>query len=287
MALAWASAFALEKAGHRLEAVIIDHGLQDDSAEVAAATRERLAQMGIAASVIPVTVGEEGGIEHAARAARYDALEHAVNSAGAQAVLLGHTMDDQAETVLLGLARGSGPSSISGMATVSGLWWRPFLGLRRETTRSVCVDAGIEWWDDPHNDDDRFMRPRVRHRVLEVMEHELGPGIVEALARTAHLVGNDDAYLDSLANESLEPYATTLAEGHLPISALEGVPSPISSRMLRLALIRVGASAVHASHTDTVMALVADWHGQGPIDIPGVSVVREGNQLVFHPHTRS
>ena len=285
MSLAWAASFALDKHGHRLEATVIDHGLQENSAQVAAEAVSRLEAMGVSATVVPVAVGSEGGMESAARQARYGALEHEATARGAHAVLLGHTMDDQAETVLLGLARGSGPSSISGMAAVSGLWWRPFLGLRRETTKSVCVDAGLQWWDDPHNEDDRFLRPRVRHEVLSVMEDQLGPGVVEALARTAHLVRDDDEYLDALAEGALEPYATALSEAHLPVSALEGVPDPIQTRMLRLALHRVGAGEVHHSHTDAVMALVTNWHGQGPIDIPGVSVVREGEALRFQRHS--
>jgi len=281
MAVAWAAQFALPRHGYSCEAVIIDHGLQEGSAEIADTVTVRLEVLGLSARVITVTVGSEGGVEHAARTARYDALSSAARDTGAHAVLLGHTMDDQAETVLLGLARGSGPSSISGMADTSGLWWRPLLGLRREDTRQLCVDAGIEWWDDPHNTDERFLRPRVRHRVLEVMESELGPGVVEALARTADLVRADDDLLDALASERLAPYRTYLDESHLPISALEGEPEPIATRMLRLALGTMGVVGLHRSHTDGVMALITDWHGQGPIDIPGVSVVRVDDQLRF------
>ena len=281
MALAWAAEFVLPRLGYSCGALIIDHGLQEDSAEIAETAKTRLEELGLSARVIRVTVGQEGGVEHAARTARYDALTDAGQDSGAHAVLLGHTMDDQAETVLLGLARGSGPSSISGMAENSSLWWRPFLGLRRQQTRQVCVDAGIDWWDDPHNTDQRFLRPRVRHRVLEVMESELGPGVVEALARTADLVRADDELLDTLAAERLEPYRTHLEESHLPISALEGEPEPIATRMLRLALGHIGVEGLHRSHTDAVMALITEWHGQGPIDIPGVSVVRVDDQLRF------
>ena len=281
MALAWAGEFVLLRHGYSCEAVIIDHGLQEGSAEIAGNAKTRLEALGLSARVITVTVGSEGGVERAARTARYAALTDTARDSSAHAVLLGHTRDDQAETVLLGLARGSGPSSISGMAEKSGLWWRPFLGLRREDTRQLCVDAGIEWWDDPHNTDQRFLRPRVRHRVLEVMESELGPGVVEALSRTADLVRADDELLDVLASERLVPYRTHLEESHLPICALEGEPDPIATRMLRLALRHIGVEGLHRSHTDAVMALVTEWHGQGPIDIPGVSVVRVDDQLRF------
>jgi len=281
MALAWAAEFVLPRHGYSCEAVIIDHGLQEGSAEIADTAKKRLESLRLSARVISVNVGNEGGVEHAARSARYAALTETAAKAGARAVLLGHTMDDQAETVLLGLARGSGPSSISGMAETTGLWWRPFIGLRREQTRQVCLDAGVQWWDDPYNTDDRFLRPRVRHRVLDVMEQELGPGVVEALARTAQLVRADDDYLDALALERLEPYQTHLQEGHFPVSALAEEPEPLRSRMLRAALEGAGAEGLHRSHTDAVMALVLNWHGQGPIDIPGVSVVRVDDQLRF------
>lgn len=284
LALAWAAAFVLPKHGYTLEAVVIDHGLQEGSAEVAAHAIETLTPMGVEARAVAVDVGTDGGMEHAARTARYDALRLVAEETGAHGVLLGHTMDDQAETVLLGLARGSGPSSISGMAKVSELWWRPLLQLRRETTRQVCVDAGISWWDDPHNTDDRFMRPRVRHRVLDVMESELGPGMVEALSATADLVRADDEYLNALAAEALVAHEGDISAGKLPVDALRGVAAPIASRMIREAITRFAGVSLHRVHTDEVLALVTDWHGQGPIDIPGVSVERVDNYLVFHRH---
>jgi len=284
LALAWAAQFVLTNAGHTLDAVVVDHGLQDGSAEIAAQAGQTLAELGVAARVVRVEVGTEGGFEHAAREARYNALRAVAEETSAQAVLLGHTMDDQAETVILGLARGSGPSSISGMAQVSDLWWRPFLSLRRETTRQVCVDAGISWWDDPHNTDDRFLRPRVRHRVLDVMESELGPGVVEALSATAELVRADDDYLDALAAETLVGHEGDISAGKLAVDALQGVASPIASRILRAAITRFAGVGLHRVHTDEVLALVVNWHGQGPIDIPGVSVERVDNYLVFHRH---
>ena len=284
LALAWAAAFVLPKLGYTLEAVVVDHGLQEGSAEVAAQAVQTLIAMGLKARAVAVDVGTDGGIEHAARTARYDALRAVAEDTGAHGVLLGHTMDDQAETVLLGLARGSGPSSISGMAEVSELWWRPFLKLRRETTRQVCVDAGVSWWDDPHNTDDRFLRPRVRHHVLDVMESELGPGMVEALSATADLVRADDEYLSALAAEALVAHEGDISSGKLPVGALQGVAVPVASRIIREAITRFAGVSIHRVHTDEVLALVMNWHGQGPIDIPGVSVERVDNYLVFHRH---
>lgn len=284
LALAWAAQFVLPKQGYTLEAVVVDHGLQEGSAEVAAQAVQTLAGMGLKAGVVSVEVGTDGGMEHAARKARYGALRAVAGETGAHGVLLGHTMDDQAETVLLGLARGSGPSSISGMAAVNDIWWRPFLSLRRDDTRQVCFDAEISCWDDPHNTDERFLRPRVRHRVLEVMEAELGPGVVEALSHTAELIRADDDYLDQRASEKLVPHLGDIESGRLSVGALEAEPGPIASRMLRSALSHYSGGPLHRSHTQQVMALVGNWHGQGPIDIPGVSVERVDSYLVFHRH---
>jgi tRNA(Ile)-lysidine synthase len=284
LALAWATQFVLPKQGCSLEAVVIDHGLQDGSDLIAAKAVTTLTEMGLTARAISVEVGTEGGLEQAAREARYQELRQAAHSSGAHGVLLGHTMDDQAETVLLGLARGSGPRSISGMASVNDIWWRPFLSLRRDDTRQVCVDAEISWWDDPHNTDDRFLRPRVRHRILEVMEAELGPGVVEALSHTAELIHADDSYLDQRATEKLAAHQGDIESGRLSVGALESEPGPIASRMLRSALSHYSGGPLHRSHTQQVMALVGNWHGQGPIDIPGVSVERVDSYLVFHRH---
>lgn len=277
--LAWAAQFVLPRAGFSAEALIVDHGLQDGSAEVALEAKQRVEEFGMPATVTRVAVGSAGGIEHAARTARYEALEEFATKQGATGVFLGHTMDDQAETVLLGLSRGSGPTSVSGMASDSGLWWRPFLGLRRDTLRQALSDAGISWWDDPHNVDDRFLRPRVRHRVLEVMEQELGPGVTGALAQTAELIRADDELLDQMATDALQPYATQLREGHLMVEVLAEQPGPIASRILRQAISTISGEGLWRSHTEAVMALVTDWHGQGPIDVPGARVERKGDFL--------
>jgi tRNA(Ile)-lysidine synthase len=139
--------------------------------------------------------------EAAARDARYAALRSAAERHGAAIVLTGHTRNDQAETILLGLARGSGPGSLRGMAELDGLIGRPLLDVTRESTHAAALAEGLDPWDDPHNSDERYSRVRVRHAVLPVMETELGPGIIDALARTADLVRDDDDALDLLRRE--------------------------------------------------------------------------------------
>ncbi len=128
---------------------------------------------------------------------------------GAAAVMLGHTMDDQAETVLLGLARGSGARSLAGMQDASGRYLRPLLGLRRWQTGAACSALGLEPWADPQNCDPAYARTRVRQQVLPMMEELLGPGITEALARTADRLRADADALDALADEA----ATRLMPG--------------------------------------------------------------------------
>lgn len=212
LALAAAAAIVGRRRDLPVRAIVVDHGLQPGSDEVAARVVQQLAQ-GVAdvsmsgnrprlapmeVSVVAVQVHTAGeGMEAAARQARYQALESA--AVADELILLGHTLDDQAETVLLGLARGSGIRSLAGMPARRGPFVRPLLGMRRETTRAACAELGLEPWDDPHNESSGFARARVRHRVLPVLEAELGPGIAEALARTATLARADADLLDDLA----------------------------------------------------------------------------------------
>ncbi|WP_434097932.1 tRNA lysidine(34) synthetase TilS [Streptomyces sparsogenes] len=203
MALASALAFEAPKLGLRAGGVTVDHGLQAGSDVRAAEVAERLRLLGLEpVESVAVSVGREGGPEAAARDARYAALDAAAERHGAVAVLLGHTRDDQAETVLLGLARGSGIRSLSGMAQVSGAhgrYRRPFLRLDRQTVRRACLAQSLPVWDDPHNVDPAYTRSRVRHEALPVLEKALGKGVVEALARTAQLSRDDADALDAWA----------------------------------------------------------------------------------------
>jgi tRNA(Ile)-lysidine synthase len=280
--LALAVATAFEAAG-RAGAVVVDHGLQQGSAAVAERAAEQARALGLdPVVVVRVTVGRDGGPEAAARAARYRALSEAAQAAGASAVLLGHTLDDQAETVLLGLARGSGATSLQGMEPVSGLYRRPFLGIRRSVTEQACADAGLTPWHDPQNTDPAFTRVRVRHAVLPALETELGPGVAEALARTAEQLREDAAALDHFAEEIVEELADIAEAGiSLPVSALKANPPALRQRLIRLAVQGEFHVALSRQHTLEVARLVTDWHGQGPLDLPGLSVSREAGLIVF------
>jgi tRNA(Ile)-lysidine synthase len=281
LALAWAAAFVAPKHGYTLEAAIVDHGLQDGSAEVATRAQATLTDMGVPATIIRVSVNALGNVEDNARTARYDALAGRQKDTGAVAVLLGHTLDDQAETVLLGLTRGSGPASIRGMAAYTPPWLRPFLGVSRDVTTACVTEAGYSYWSDPHNTDRRFVRPRIRHDLLPAMEEILGPGITDALANTAALVADDDNYLTAIAQDHLT--ALSSPSGRLSVEPLSKLPSPVRRRVLR-AWVRdsVGASMT-MPQTKMVDALVVSWKGQGPVDIPGATLRRQEGFLVIDP----
>jgi len=283
LALAWAASFVIPRAGHLVEAVIIDHRLQADSAEVARRAADQVGQWGMASTIYPVDIDHNDNLEQRAREARYQALTDEADTKGAVAVLLGHTLDDQAETVLMGLTRGSGPASIRGMEPVSGLWWRPFLGLRRETTQAVCRGVGFEWWDDPHNSDDRFLRPRIRHRVMPVLEEQMGPGVTEALARTGRLIRDDLDELDRQAWTLARSLGDGFEIGVIPVSTLRDTPRPIASRLLRVVAQQSIGSHLAEVHTDQVLRLVTHWSGQASVDIPAGRVERQGDVLRLIP----
>ncbi|MCR2813916.1 MULTISPECIES: tRNA lysidine(34) synthetase TilS [Microbacterium] len=289
LALAAAAAFEAPKLGLRVRSVTIDHGLQPGSGAVAAQAAAVATALGIDATVVAVTIdpAAPGGPEAAARDARYRALAAVAASTGAAPVLLGHTLDDQAETVLLGLARGSGATSLAGMATVrrddSGLRWvRPLLGVRRATTRAACAAAGFEPWDDPHNTDPRFARVRVRETVLPVLETELGPGVAEALARTAEQLREDAEAFAEMIDETIEDIVQP-AEAGIAVSAaaLAANPPALRQRIIRHVVASEFGASLTRTQTLEVARLVTDWAGQGPIDLPGCRAARRGGLVEF------
>ncbi|MEV8212943.1 tRNA lysidine(34) synthetase TilS [Leifsonia sp. NPDC077715] len=288
LALAAATAFEAPRNGVRAGAVIVDHGLQQGSDAVAARAAEQATALRLDPVLVRrVEVPAEGGPEGAARAARHAAFDRALTETGAERILLAHTLDDQAETVLLGLARGSGPSSLQGMRPDTGRLLRPFLGLRRSATRAFCADSRLEPWADPHNDDPSYTRVRVRNTVLPVLERELGPGVAEALARTAEQLREDDDALDGLALEWAQELVGQADDGAvtLDVRGLAADPAALRQRIIRLVVSAEFGVSLTRAHTLAVAALITDWHGQGPLDLPGVRVVRQNGLLSFHPTT--
>lgn len=283
LALAAAAIFEGKRAGIKVGAVIVEHGLQAATKQVATDTAKLLAELGaLPVLVKEVTVGKAGGPEAAAREARYSAIDAAVKEVSARFVMLAHTMNDQAETVLLGLARGSGNKSLNGMTERSGRYLRPLLSISRAQTEAFCQDSALAFWSDPHNQDKKYARVRVRQEILPLLERELGPGVAEALARTADQLQEDEMVLSALAKEYFDEFAKIRATAiEFPVAALGEMPLAIRHRVLALALAAMKAPEFARVHILAVDALVDDWHGQKPLTLPGVRVERNANQIVL------
>ncbi|MEV4346625.1 tRNA lysidine(34) synthetase TilS [Actinoplanes sp. NPDC049596] len=272
LALAAAARFV----GRAVGLVTVDHGLQDGSAGRAsdvALWAERSGFTPVEVATVSVA-GRPGGPEAAARAARYEALTAAAERHGAVAVLLGHTRDDQAETVLLALARGAGTRGLSGMPAVKGLFRRPLLDVARADTRKACVELGLAPWEDPHNSDPSFARSRVRGSALPALVEALGPAVVANLARSAGQIGQDNEALDALAGDF---------SGEMTVEALAGLRPAIRKRVLHSWALRLGApgGALSHRHVEALDALVTAWRGQGPVYLPGgIQVARDRGALV-------
>jgi tRNA(Ile)-lysidine synthase len=279
MALASATAFVAPRLGRRAGLVTVDHGLQPGSDVRAVEVARFGKEIGLDPSILSTvdTRGRSGGPEAAAREARYEALVRAGTEHGA-AILLGHTREDQAETVLLALARGAGPRGLAGMPerrTRNGvLFLRPFLGLSHVDTRAACEASGVTAWEDPHNTDPAYARSRVR-AALPLLAEVLGPDVVDNLARTAKLIADDVAALDALA-------AAVDVGGDLDVARLAPLAPAVRTRVLRAFALRLGApgGALSARHIDALDSLVTAWRGQGPVALPGgIEVSRRAGRL--------
>jgi tRNA(Ile)-lysidine synthase len=284
-ALALGAAFVGNGAGRPVHVAAVDHGLQPGSARRARSTVALLADHGLTGEVLTVQVTGPGGTEAAARRARYAALRAARPSPDSP-VLLGHTLDDQAETVLLGLGRGSGPRSLAGMRAWDPPWLRPLLGVRRSVTRAACAEAGVEVWNDPHNVDPRFTRVRLRAEALPLLEDVLAGGVAEALARTAAQLHEDGAALDEWAARARAE--VTVASGEtgwsgteLEAKKLAEYPPSVRRRVLRTWLTDRGVAELTDAQLRRADELVGRWRGQGGIALPGELVlVRRHDRLL-------
>ena len=263
--------------------VTVDHQLQEQSGMQAEKVKEQLKNFGLDCIIRKVNVDLKNGLEASARKARYEALQEVADEQRAVAVFLGHTRDDQAETVLLGLARGSGTRSLSGMAHHNGLYLRPLLEITRVQNEQYCEEMKLQYWNDPHNENPDFSRVRVRNEALPVLEKSIGPGIAEALARSAHLLRDDADALDHWAKR--EELHLDLSD--LDCAHLETLPRAIRTRVIRAAIYAAGAPAgmVTLEHVSAVEALISAWSGQGALNLPGgVKVERISGRLSLSQH---
>jgi len=262
-----------------LVAVTIDHQLQENSNLQAEKVMAQLGELGVLQTeIVKVDVELVDGLEASARRARYLALDEVAEKHNAKFIFLGHTLNDQAESVLLGLARGSGARSLSGMSRCNGKYCRPLLAITRSETLAACTENNLNPWVDPHNSDSQFARVRVRTDALPKLEESIGPGITEALARSADLLRDDADALDGWATQ----VASTLDLADLEIGLLSDLPKAVRTRVLRLAIYAAGAPAgsISADHVAAVEAFITSWHGQGACSLPGgVKVSRISGRL--------
>lgn len=301
MALAQAALFVGAHDGYVVDSLTVDHGLRGESGTEAARVAVQLRLMGVRrAEVVPVELRAGGGPEAKARGARYEALAETARATDGKpaVVLLGHTSDDQAETVLLGLARGSGARSIRGMAPLGSLpghqdvvALRPLLGLRRADLRAGLESAGLSWVDDPTNeptsswraqDGTLLRRTALRHGSLPALERDLGPGVVESLARTAQLLQTDEEALDGWSRRELEQLTDSTEPG-VSIQKLRDLPTAVRTRMLRSLALRAGARGgeLVGWHIDHLDELVTGPGGGRGIDLPGVRAVQRAGRIEF------
>ncbi|MFM9015617.1 MAG: tRNA lysidine(34) synthetase TilS [Candidatus Nanopelagicus sp.] len=279
--LAMALALFAETNGQKIIPVVVDHGLQPESEQVTQQTIEVLKGIGykeVETAKAQITITD--GLEASARRARYKIFNQFIDAYNAKYFLLAHTLNDQAETVLLGLARGSGTRSLSGMSLKNNAYVRPLLRISRSVTEAACIECGVNVWQDPHNNDQRFARVKVRKNILPVIEENLGPKITEALARSADLLRDDADALDGFANE----FINQVNPHDLDVKDLERLPRAIRTRVLRLAIYIAGAPSgtLSADHISAVEALVSDWHGQKEVSLPGnVKVLRNSGRITL------
>jgi tRNA(Ile)-lysidine synthase len=289
LALAACAGWVGERQGLRVGAVIVDHGLQEASGEVAEEAAAACRALGLDPVVIErVQVGSAGGPESAARDARYAALTSTAESSSAAAVLLGHTREDQAETVLLRLARGSGARSLAAMAPVNGLWRRPMLDLPRavvhECAAEECARVNVTPWIDPHNTDPTYSRVRVRE-ALPLLAETLGDGVIGGLARSAQLLRDDADALDAWAMVEVATHVLDAGPGcSIDVTVLESKPRAIRTRIYKVMCERCGAIELDAGHIAGIDELITRWHGQGTLNLPGrVNAAREYGRLSVWP----
>ena len=290
LALTEAAAHVGRRLGARVTALVVDHGLQAGSAAVAATAAATARDLGVdSARVLTVRVDGPGGPEAAARRARYAALRGELPAGGL--LLLGHTRDDQAETVLLGLGRGSGPRSLAGMRPLDPPLARPLLDVPRAVTVEACAALGLRPWADPHNTDPRFTRVRLRAEVLPLLDEVLSGGVAAALARTAAQLREDGAALDEFAGELFDRASLPTAPGaagELDVQTLETAPAALRRRVLRRWLLGAGVAELTDAHLRSVDALVAAWRGQGGVWLPGNLVAgRAHGRLCVNPPNSS
>ena len=285
LALVWTTSVVGKRLELKTGAVIVDHQLISESNDVAQNAKKQCEELGIEKVIIKkVEVNQTNeGLEAAARIARYEAFENVLHETNAKVILLAHTQDDQAETVLMRLTRGSGAKSLSGMSAISGKYLRPFLHLRKKIVHDSLDVIGMKAWQDPANFDNQYLRVKVRQELMPKLIEVLGEGAISSLDKTSQLLRLDNQALDDLAQKFVDAQDDVKKYG-LKVKELENLPEAIRTRVLKICAV---ASGVHPGpfsfeHIEAIDALVKNWHGQGNVDLPGfIQATRVDGSLRF------
>ena len=285
LALVWTTSVVGKRLELKTGVVIVDHQLISESNDVAQNAKKQCEQLGIEKVIIKKVVVNQTneGLEAAARIARYEAFENVLHETNAKVILLAHTQDDQAETVLMRLTRGSGAKSLSGMSAISGKYLRPFLHLRKKIVHDSLDLIGMKAWQDPANFDNQYLRVKVRQELMPKLIEVLGEGAISSLDKTSQLLRLDNQALDELAQQFVDAQDDVKKNG-LKVKELENLPEAIRTRVLKICAV---ASGVHPGpfsfeHIEAIDALVKNWHGQGNVDLPGfIQATRVDGSLRF------
>ena len=285
LALVWTTSVVGKRLELKTGAVIVDHQLIPESNDVAQNAKKQCEELGVEKVIIKkVEVNQTNeGLEAAARIARYEAFENILHETNAKVILLAHTQDDQAETVLMRLTRGSGAKSLSGMSAISGKYLRPFLHLRKKIVHDSLDLIGMKAWQDPANFDNQYLRVKVRQELMPKLIEVLGEGAISSLDKTSQLLRLDNQALDELAQQFVDAQDDVKKNG-LRVKELENLPEAIRTRVLKICAV---ASGVHPGpfsfeHIEAIDALVKNWHGQGNVDLPGfIQATRVDGSLRF------
>ena len=285
LALVWTTSVVGKRLELKTGAVIVDHQLIPESNDVAHNAKKQCEELGVEKVIIKkVEVNQTNeGLEAAARIARYEAFENVLHETNTKVILLAHTQDDQAETVLMRLTRGSGAKSLSGMSAISGKYLRPFLHLRKKIVHDSLDLIGMKAWQDPANFDNQYLRVKVRQELMPKLIEVLGEGAISSLDKTSQLLRLDNQALDELAQQFVDAQDDVKKNG-LRVKELENLPEAIRTRVLKICAV---ASGVHPGpfsfeHIEAIDALVKNWHGQGNVDLPGfIQATRVDGSLRF------
>ncbi len=266
---------AARKPGMTVVAAHLDHALRKDSRADAQFCEELCDHLKVrlrsGRSRPTAAALREGGLEEAARLTRYSFLRRVAREEHASAIVLGHTLDDQAETVLMRLVRGSGALGLSAMKPWDGELLRPLLDSRRDAVMAHLKASRLPYRLDPSNTDTAFMRNRVRHELIPLLEAKFNPNIAEALGRTARTLAEEHSALREVAAQLLDRAAASSVEGTaFELSVLKSAPEGLGKTALREALRRFGGlRSVSFIHIDRLWGLVNQGRGGSSLPLPG------------------